>query len=132
MRTDIMELFVQASAKAGGLSEYELILAREMYPNTSHILDLVEDLQDTVEEAEERHAQQLSDLEEDHAELLRSAVSDIESAASSIHYALGELFDDVEEEPLELELVTQMNIDRAVELMREAYRLISRAQRDLE
>lgn len=139
MRTDIMKLSVESSAKSGGLSEYELICAREMYPNISHILDLVEDLQDQIEKMEEEHRRELNDMEDDLSEQesvledkIRDATDCLNDAAVAIDNALGELYDNVEEEPLEHELVEQINIDCAVENMRETYLEISRAQSALE
>jgi DNA repair ATPase RecN len=87
MRTDIYPDIIRASALRGGLSAHELTMARELHPSLSHIFDLLEDVQEQLEEAEEKLTRELREQEEDYELKLRSIadiLDDIEMKSGDI------------------------------------------------
>lgn len=77
MNVYISELSLRSSAQNGGLSAYELDLARQLYPEMTPILDLVAKLQDDAEETESVQAGELRDLEEHYENKIEDARDEI-------------------------------------------------------
>lgn len=120
MRTDIYPSLIEGKCRAGeDLSWMDLQVMRDMYPQLSHVWDKLEDLPEDRKDVEAEYHGEIDRLKEE-LDQAHASTADIRSLAERIQ---SQVWDHVEKEPLEAELLDDLDVkeicDTVAELLTE-------------